>query len=113
MPKILVDTASRPGMSGSPVLYRCNNYFKVDKDGNLADDGIFGAIFGFVGVYSGRIEEPDDKPSAQCECECPKCKEIHPDESDTQLGIVWKTRVIQEIVEGKCLDTGNYPKQSL
>ena len=50
------------------------------KDGVLSDDTLIGRIRGFLGVYSGRIGN---------------------DELQAQLGIVWKKKVIEEIITGQ------------
>jgi len=79
LPKILVDTASRSGMSGSPVIsFRSGIHM---KNGQLADDTIIGTIRGFVGIYSGRITALDPL--------------------DAQLGVVWKQTVIDEMLSAK------------
>jgi hypothetical protein len=74
-PKIFVDTASSKGMSGSPVIRRVSG-------GGLTEDGNFtmygGPTTRFIGVYSGRISTSNSL--------------------EAQLGIVWKARVIEEIV---------------
>lgn len=82
LPKIFVDTASRPGMSGSPVVFRRIGIHGAE-DGKLTDRTTFGTIQGFVGVYSGRIGKS---------------------ELDAQLGIVWKSEVIDEIIDGNIKD---------
>lgn len=82
LPKILVDTATRPGLSGSPVVYQRTGIHNV-KDGVLTNDTLIGRIRGFLGVYSGRIGKG----------------EIH-----AQLGIVWKSKVIEEIIIGQKRD---------
>lgn len=80
LPKLLVDTATRPGMSGSPViLVRSGVHHLVD--GEITPETMWGTIYGFVGVYSGRI-------GAQ-------------NEIDAQLGIVWRKEVIEEIIQAK------------
>lgn len=84
LPKTLVDTASREGMSGSPVIFKRQGLHGL-IEGNLADNSILGQISGFVGIYSGRIKESGDV-----------------DNLKAQLGIVWNKSIIQEIVdEGK------------
>ncbi|MCD4796104.1 MAG: hypothetical protein K8R49_02900 [Candidatus Cloacimonetes bacterium] len=80
LPKILIDTATRPGLSGSPVVYQRTGIHNVGDEGKIKDDTIFGRIRGFLGIYSGRIGKG----------------EIH-----AQLGIVWKKEVIEEIIKGK------------
>ncbi len=79
LPKILIDTATRSGLSGSPVVYQRVGIHETNMDGQLTKDSLIGRIRGFLGIYSGRIGKG----------------EIH-----AQLGIVWKERVIQEIIEG-------------
>ena len=79
MPKLLIDTATRSGLSGSPVIYQRVGIHKM-VDGKMMDNSLIGRIRGFLGVYSGRIGK---------------------DENKAQLGIVWKEKVIQEIIDGK------------
>jgi S1-C subfamily serine protease len=79
LPKLLIDTATRPGLSGSPVIYQRIGVHKTGSNGEFRDDSLIGRIRGFLGIYSGRIGEG----------------EIH-----AQLGIVWKEKVILEIIEG-------------
>ncbi len=88
LPKILIDTATRPGLSGSPVIYQRTGIHNV-KDGKFSDDSLIGRIRGFLGVYSGRIGK---------------------DEIHAQLGIVWKGTVIEEIINGQT--NGNIDFQS-
>ena len=76
-PYILVDTASRPGMSGSPVIARTNGSY-TDANGNMMMTG--GLPTRFVGIYSGRM--------------------VAPDPLDAQLGLVWPEALIREIVAG-------------
>jgi hypothetical protein len=78
LPKMLIDTATRPGLSGSPVIIQRIGLH--GKGGALTGDTIIGRIRNFVGIYSGRIGD---------------------DELKAQLGVVWKARVISEIVGAK------------
>lgn len=73
-PVILVDTASRSGMSGSPVIIRRNAIW-TDSIGTKQC---------FLGIYSGRITGKT--------------------EFEAQLGIVWKKHLINEIIIGKTRD---------
>jgi hypothetical protein len=71
----LVDTASRPGMSGSPVICRSWGYHL------LTDDRISMDVTSqskFIGVYSGRLHTSD--------------------KTDAQLGMVWPVEDIEAIV---------------
>ncbi len=79
LPKFLIDTATRPGLSGSPVIMQRTGVHGM-KNQKFDHDTIIGTIRRFVGVYSGRIGE---------------------DELKAQLGIVWKAQVINEIIAGK------------
>ena len=85
-PNFLIDTATRPGMSGSPVILRYRGYYKQDTSSSTpSDDDWFGEGDMFVGVYSGRLGAS---------------------EVDAQLGIVWKTHLIDEIIDGRrCADS--------
>jgi Trypsin-like peptidase domain len=79
LPKILIDTATREGMSGSPV-YLCQiGYFQSEEK---YDTGGYKRCMGegrrFLGVYSGRVGD---------------------DNFQAQLGIVWKSIVIEEIIQ--------------
>ncbi len=69
LPKFLVDTATRSGMSGSPVIMQRNGFHAFDGQ-QLTGKEIIGLIRLFAGVYSGRIGTEDNL--------------------QTQLGIVWK-----------------------
>jgi hypothetical protein len=74
-PYFFVDTASRAGMSGSPVILRSWGGFQHDEGGMVSGPG---SATKFIGVYSGRI-------GAQ-------------DELKAQLGIVWRAEVVDQIV---------------
>lgn len=81
-PYMLVDSASRQGMSGSPVILRSwNTHFMAN--GNVAMSG--GARTKFIGIYSGRLATKDP--------------------FDAQLGIVWPAKLIDEIVAGGVRDS--------
>ncbi|MBL8557946.1 MAG: hypothetical protein JNM47_04455 [Hyphomonadaceae bacterium] len=81
LPKLLIDTATRKGMSGSPVIVvRRGAIQQPDSDmwvGQAPD---------LLGVYSGRLGD---------------------DPLGVQLGVVWKKRVIDEIIDGGTL--GRWP----
>lgn len=74
LPMILVDTASRSGMSGSPVILRRKGVYGNQK-------GFTSTKQNFLGIYSGRI--------------------LGETELEAQLGIVWKKEVINQIIEGR------------
>ena len=75
--KILIDTATREGMSGSPVIIAGSPDAHVQFD-QSTQTVAFRPYKLFVGIYSGRI--------------CGK------DELAAQLGIVWKENAIREII---------------
>jgi hypothetical protein len=73
----LVDTASRPGMSGSPVILRSWNSHIMESNAFAATTD--GPIDRVIGVYSGR---KDDVPG------------------DAQIGMVWHVSYIDDIIDG-------------
>jgi hypothetical protein len=80
-PSFFVDTATRSGMSGSPVIFRYKGFYKNNPESpEISDDDWFGEGDMFAGVYSGRLGA-----SA----------------IEAQLGMVWKAHLIDEIIDGK------------
>lgn len=79
---LLVDTASRPGMSGAPVIIRSWSHH-LFADGSFSVDGR--AASKFIGVYSGRLWTKKS--------------------DEAQLGMVWPGSFIDEIIAGRTLDT--------
>lgn len=71
---VLVDTATREGMSGSPVIIRHSGFFSETKE--LTRDGVVGTVENLFGVYSGRLGK---------------------DQFGAQLGRVWKIDCVKEI----------------
>jgi S1-C subfamily serine protease len=78
---MLVDTASRSGMSGGPVIQRSWGHHLVAV-GRTSMDGRNRSKF--LGVYSGRL--PTDHPH------------------EAQIGLVWDKSYIEEIIAGNCRD---------
>lgn len=82
LPVVLVDSATRDGMSGSPVIVRRTGVIRLaENDAELATvlpSDIIGTAHTFMGVYSGRIGAGD--------------------ELEAQLGRVWKSSVVDQIV---------------
>lgn len=77
MPYYFADTATKKGMSGSPVVARENNgIFYKDKEGKLRR-----TYTKLAGIYSGRIGADSEKAN------------------DAQLGRVWKVNVIEDILK--------------
>jgi hypothetical protein len=81
-PYILVDTASRPGMSGSPVIRRSWSNHTFSNGDVITRPG---AATKFVGIYSGRLNTVDPK--------------------DAQLGRVWPAFFVPEILSGNRRDS--------
>lgn len=81
-PYILIDTASRPGMSGSPVILRKWGGYQSDNGATHMGTGDATRL---IGVYSGRLSTADP--------------------NDAQLGLTWPTFLLEEIIAGKTLDT--------
>lgn len=77
LPKFLIDTATRPGLSGSPAIMQRTGVHGL-VNGGAGGFSSIGTIRNFLGVYSGRIGS---------------------DELKAQLGVVWKAKVIDEIID--------------
>ena len=73
-PLVLVDTATREGMSGSPAIMRHSGLF---SPGGIDGDSLIGTVENFLGIYSGRIGD---------------------DPMGVQLGRIWKGHVIDEVI---------------
>jgi hypothetical protein len=83
-PYMLIDTATRSGMSGSPVIRRSWGD-QLLEDGSIETSiSKSGVATGtrFVGVYSGRLKSSDPR--------------------DAQLGLCWPAHFVQEIIAGGC-----------
>jgi hypothetical protein len=79
-PSFLIDTATREGMSGSPVILRYRGFYMHGNSKSFGPDDWLGEGDDFVGIYSGRLGT-----SAL----------------EAQLGIVWKRTAIEETIKGK------------
>jgi hypothetical protein len=79
MPGFLIDTATRSGMSGSPVVVRHSGVFNPSGAAHVAPDAVIGTVSKFVGIYSGRLGD---------------------DPMGVQLGMVWRAEVLEDIVTG-------------
>jgi hypothetical protein len=77
----LVDTASRPGMSGAPVILQ--NWTNDYKDGAIRAFNDKPAT-NLLGVYSGRL---------------------HASKDEAQIGMVWHASFIEEIIAYNTFDT--------
>ena len=77
LPKIFIDTATREGMSGSPVYAQEVGYW-MPEGKTSPGDAVIGKGRRFIGIYSGRVGD---------------------DSFQAQLGIVWKASVIEEIIQ--------------
>jgi len=73
----LVDSATREGMSGSPVILRHTGIFGVGSDPFLTGHEKIGTGYKFMGVYSSRVGD---------------------DQLGYQLGNVWQPELIEEII---------------
>ena len=76
----LVDTSSRPGMSGAPVVLRSYGARLTESGTSIRDE----PGTRFFGVYSGRLRTNDAE--------------------DAQLGRVWPESLIVEIIDGAIRD---------
>jgi Trypsin-like peptidase domain len=72
LPAFLIDCRSRPGQSGSPVVFTVNEFTQYRHASGRVETG---PLHELIGVYSGRIH------------------------NDADVGIVWKRDAVREIVE--------------
>lgn len=75
LPKFLVDSRTRPGQSGSPVIVHSPGGMTSFADGTARVSAR--PITNLLGVYSGRINDQSD------------------------LGIVWKVQGLREVIEAR------------
>jgi hypothetical protein len=76
-PGFLIDTATRNGMSGAPVVARHSGILKVGTGPGLGPNDVIGTVTKFTGIYSGRIGD---------------------DLMGVQLGMVWRSEVLDDIL---------------
>lgn len=74
LPCFLIDSRTRPGLSGAPVIFYSFGGAIQMSDGATAISAV--PIQSLLGVYSGRIHE------------------------DADIGVVWRREVITELLEG-------------
>lgn len=72
----LIDSATRRGMSGSPVIIRHSGFLGFG-DGRMTGDDVIGTTERFVAIYSGRVGD---------------------DELGGQLGRAWRKEVLDDIL---------------
>lgn len=77
-PAFLIDSASRPGMSGSSVIRKIFCPAPIPKDGAYEIKGDNVMIQEFIGVYSGHLTKKSE---------------------DVTIGFAWYGNLIQEILE--------------
>jgi hypothetical protein len=86
LPGFLIDTATRSGMSGSPVVARHSGIFRPEGGPVLGPNDILGTVEKFIGIYSGRIGD---------------------DPMGVQLGMVWREDVLADVLT--CRTSGFNP----
>ena len=84
-PVFLVDTMTKPGMSGSPVIGMAKGLMR-GINGSVSIGT--GYAMKFLGIYSGRID--GEQQGESC------------------LGLVWKKELIDEIIDGRTRDEPYY-----
>lgn len=91
LPRMLIDSSTKAGMSGSPVIIRKSGIDNLV--GTVKNDMTLSMVEDFIGVYSGRAVSDKEELS--------------------ELGIVWKRKVIEEIIQGGAYDDKYYPEISV
>lgn len=87
LPFIYVDSATRPGLSGSIVIMQRIGIHRMEN-GKLTGNSLIGRIRVPLGIYSGRIGVEDL--------------------GQFQLGIVWKFAIIDDIINCQTLGTNAF-----
>jgi hypothetical protein len=77
LPIFMVDSTTREGMSGSPVIAKRVGSYIGSKGGMVVQ----GVAYKFLGVYSGRYGATKD-------------------ENEVQLGRVWHSELVNQIIDG-------------
>jgi len=77
---MLIDSASRPGMSGGPVILRSYGTHLTESGPSITTE----PATRFIGLYSGRLHTKDAL--------------------EAQLGMVWPRSLIEEIIDTPTLD---------
>jgi hypothetical protein len=72
LPAFLIDCRSRPGQSGSPVVFTANEFTRYRHASGRVETG---PVHELIGIYSGRIHD------------------------DADVGVVWKRDAVREIIE--------------
>jgi hypothetical protein len=82
----LIDTTTRSGMSGSPVIaYKTGAFRTTDSDRlSVVPNGFASKL---LGVYSGRIDGYS--------------------KDDSFVGVIWKEKLINEIIDSNNFDTSD------
>jgi len=95
IPRFLVDTATREGMSGSPVILRSFGRYSTKTNAGVVAGQVLSQMGGgvysqFVGVYSGRhIGQA----------------------AEAQRGIIWKDSLIREIIDAPAAGSHEFSKE--
>jgi len=87
LPKLLIDTATYSGMSGSAVYAASTGGYVSEKGHRVFTAGAGVLHSRFVGVYSSRLNAKEEASNQQINLA-------------TQIGVVWKRSVIDEIIDG-------------
>lgn len=84
-PCLLIDTATRKGLSGAPVMGNFSNpSFQLERGGVLSR---LGTELGFIGLYSARIGDNPDQ---------------------AQLGLVWKLEALEQVIRCGRIGTSTF-----
>lgn len=101
----MVDTRTRRGQSGSPVVIyrpRWSVVGMTDAEGNETLGYSHEATTELIGIYSGRMSEPPDEDGEQAREDYDMVeRRIARRLQTTDLGIVWKHGVIRDVIENR------------
>ena len=96
LPLLYIDTATRPGMSGSPVYSAVSGAWWPEGSPHVPQNLKIGHVLAFLGIYSGRVKDPEPRSMRE---------DL---EFYAQIGLVWKERALVEIIEGRRYGTSSF-----
>ena len=89
LPCLLIDCRTTRAMSGSPVIASHSGIFM--PDGKMSSNTVLGTVSKLLGVYAGRLRSDETITDS--------------DENISEIGIVWKDSVLNDITNDKSTGT--------
>lgn len=106
VPMFYIDTATRPGTSGSPVFAQASGMWPVEGRPFPAE-AILGTGYRFLGIYSGRVRSHQSSKVTR-DKEAAKADRLEQEIYEAQLGKVWKEKAIVETIRAKTVGISSW-----